>query len=119
MKRFLLAVASLALAACASTPAAPPAPAQGAYSETMISANRWRVSYDAPASMSAKEIEARTLKRAARVTLDKGKEWFEIKDRAAGEHKLSLEIIMGSGETLAGGSARQYDARETLDGPSS
>jgi hypothetical protein len=80
--------------------------------EQQISANRYRLNYMAPPSMSAEEIKDRTMMGAAKLTIDKGNSWFEVADQASGDHKHTLEIIMGKGETLAGGAARQYDAKE-------
>lgn len=109
-----------AAAACASGTQAPPSstPTSVAsrFTEEQISANRYRISYiGAPGSTTEQNRDA-TLRRAAQITLDRGNEWFEIADQASGENKHSMEIVMGKGETLAGGSARQYDARETLRG---
>jgi hypothetical protein len=113
MKRYLLAAAMLALAGCGSMhPSAPPAAAVG-FSEQMISPNRYRISYDAPTGTTAKDVADRTLAHAAQLTLDKGSQWFEIKDQASAANKRTIEIVMGKGETLAGG-AKIYDAKETL-----
>jgi hypothetical protein len=117
MKRCLLAAATLALSGCASMhhPGATPPPAAAAtagFSEQMISANRYRVSYEAPAGTSTKDVADRTMAHAAQLTLDKGNQWFEIKDQASAPNKRTMEIVMGKGETLAGG--RTYDAKETL-----
>ena len=113
MKRYLLAAAVLALAGCASMQhgATPPAAASG-FNDQMISANRYRISYEAPKGMDAKDVAERTLAHAAQLTLDKGNQWFEIKDQASAPGKRTMEIIMGKGETLAGG--KTYDARQTL-----
>lgn len=112
MMRCLPAAALLALAGCAAMqPSAPPAVA--GFSDQMIAPNRYRISYEAPVNVTAKEIADRTLARAAQMTLDKGFTWFEIKDQASASHKRMLEIRMGKGEPLAGG-ATIYDAKRTL-----
>jgi hypothetical protein len=114
MKRYLLAAAVLALAGCASMHhGVTPPPAAAGFSDQMISASRYRISYDAPNGTAAKEVADRTLAHAAQLTLDKGNQWFEIKDQASAANKRTIEIVMGKGETLAGG-AKTYDAKETL-----
>ena len=113
MKRLLLASAMLGLAACSSLPDV--FGGDPAYKEEMVSANRYRVTYTAPEKATKALIADRTLARAAQLTLDKGNEWFEIAGKVDIENGQTLVIVMGSGETLAGGSARTYDARETLN----
>ena len=111
MKRLLVAVASLGLAACSMLPGA----VEGAgYSEEMIASNRYRISYRGPEDAKASLIADRTLARAAQVTLDKGNEWFEIASKVNGEHSQTLVIVMGKGETLAGG-PQTHDAKATLN----
>jgi hypothetical protein len=112
MKRLLLASAMLSLAACSSMPVFG---GDSAYTEEMISANRYRVAYTAPEKATKAEIADRTLARAAQLTLDKGNEWFEIAGKVDTENGQTLVIVMGSGETLAGGATRTYDAKETLN----
>jgi hypothetical protein len=118
MKRLLIACFALAAAACASnpapTPAATPTAPSSAFSEQMISAGRYRVTYAPDKPASAQELKARALARAAQLTLDKGNEWFEIAGEIGGPNKTTLVIVMGKGETLAGGSSKTYDAKETL-----
>jgi hypothetical protein len=116
--RAAFAALAMALSACASAPvipaatppSAPSAPtATTGYMSEKVSANRYRVFYRGGAAPANFRSEA--MKTAAQVTLDNGKEWFEI----VGSTKASLEIVMGKGETLAGG-ATQYDARDVLKG---
>lgn len=117
MNRILLASIMLALAACASTPTLPSGGAaadSSAFKEEQLSANRYRISYTAPAGATKAQIADRTLARAAQLTLDKGNEWFEVANTINGENSQTLVVEMGSGETLAGGANKQYDARETL-----
>ena len=114
MKRVLAAVVLgcvLGVSACASTPVFGGNPA---YTEDKVTENRWRVSYQAPEGTKAQVIADRTLARAAQVTLDRGNEWFEIAQKIDGKNMQTLVIQMGRGETLAGGSAKQYDAKATL-----
>ena len=85
-----------------------------AYTTEKVSESRWRVSYKAPEGTKKQLIADRTMARAAQVTLDKGNEWFEIAQKIDGKDMQTLVIVMGSGETLAGGSAKQHDARATL-----
>lgn len=112
MKRFLLGLGALALSACASMESAPAA--SSGYSEEMVSANRYRISYTGPADAKAALIADRALAHAAKVTLDKGNEWFEVASRINGDHAQTLVIVMGKGETLAGG-PQMYDAKDTLN----
>ncbi|HEY7797188.1 MAG TPA: hypothetical protein VIA80_00365 [Hyphomonadaceae bacterium] len=114
MRRILLVAATLGLAACSSIPDVFGGGADSAYKEEMVSANRYRVTYTAPEKATKAQIADRTLARAAQLTLDKGNEWFEIAGKVDIENGQTLVIVMGSGETLAGGSARTYDAKETL-----
>ena len=113
-------VLGLSVAACASAPSgdpvSTPTSVASRFTEEQISANRFRISYIGTPGSTADQNRSATLRRAAQITLDKGNEWFEIADQASGENKHSMEIVMGKGETLAGGSSRQYDARETLRG---
>jgi hypothetical protein len=117
MRHILLASAMLAVTACAATPAPSGGGGGGAaaYKEEQLSANRYRVSYTSPGEATKGQIADRTLARAAQITLDKGHEWFEVASTIDGDKSQTLVIEMGSGETLAGGANRQYDARETLD----
>ena len=116
MKRLLAAAAVLALAACESMESSTPTGPKLGYSEEMVSANRYRVTYTASAEAKSQDIANRVLARAAQLTLDKGNDWFEIAGKINGDHTQTLIIVMGSGETLAGGSAKTYDAKETLSG---
>ena len=114
MKRILAAgLLGLALfaTACESMPSLGGNPA---YSEEKVSANRYRISYKAPEGTKAALVADRTLARAAQATLDKGNEWFEIAGKIDGKDTQTLIIVMGQGETLAGGSSKQYDAKATL-----
>jgi hypothetical protein len=85
-----------------------------AYSTEKVTENRWRVSYKAPEGTKKQLIADRTMARAAQVTLDKGNEWFEVAQKIDGKDMQTLVIVMGQGETLAGGSAKQIDAKATV-----
>ena len=112
--RHLIAIAGLViLSACSSIPSV--LGGDAGFREEMITANRYRISYTAPQETKTSLVADRTLARAAQVTLDKGQEWFEIDSKIDSPNGQTLVIVMGSGETLAGGIARQYDAKETLN----
>ena len=113
MKRLFAAALMIGLAACSTLPGAGGAAGAG-YSEEMIAANRYRISYTGPEDAKASLIADRTLAHAAKVTLDKGNEWFEVASRTNGEHSQTLVIVMGRGETLAGG-PQMHDAKATLN----
>ena len=118
MKRLFLASALLFAAACSSTggPVATPGPGPGpasGFTEEAMSGGRYRIVYTSPTDASTKLVGERTLARAAQATLDKGNEWFEISSKIDGKNTQTLVIVMGKGETLAGG-PKQYDARKTL-----
>ena len=110
MKRLLIVALALGAAACASMPGG----GGSNYAEEMISANRYKVTYTSPEDAKATDIANRTLARAAQLTLDKGNEWFEIAGKIDAKNSQSLIIVMGQGETLAGGKNKIYDAKETL-----
>ena len=117
MKRLLLAFAVLAASACSSIPSLPFSQPSG-FTEEAMSGGRVRIAYEAPtAEVTRKLVADRTLSRAAQVTLDKGNEWFEIASKVDGKldgrNTQTLVIVMGKGESLAGG-PKQYDARQTL-----
>ena len=114
MKRIFLASALLFTAACSSIsgPAAPSRPPSG-FSEEAMSGGRYRIIYTSPTDASTKVMGERTLERAAQATLDKGNEWFEIASKIDAKNMQTLVIVMGKGETLAGG-PKQYDAKQTL-----
>lgn len=114
MKRIFLALAMLAAAACSSTsgPSIPSGPPSG-FTEEAMSGGKYRIVYTSPTDASAKVVGERTLARAAQATLDKGNEWFEIASKIDGKNMQTLVIVMGKGETLAGG-PKQYDAKQTL-----
>ncbi len=115
MKRIFLALAMLTAAACSSTGGGPTGPVNtpSAFTEEAMSGGRYRIVYNSPTDATAKVIGERTLARASQITLDKGNEWFEIASKIDGKNMQTLVIVMGKGETLAGG-PKQYNAKETL-----
>jgi hypothetical protein len=106
---------SMGLAGCSMLPGGAPTPTAAApdYTAEMVSANRYRITYTGPEDAKPALIADRALARAAQVTLDKGNEWFEIASKVSGPHSQTLVIVMGKGETLAGG-PQMHDAKETL-----
>ena len=82
-----------------------------------MTGGRYRIVYTSPSDATAKVVSDRVMQRAAQATLDKGQEWFEIASKVDGKIEgkptQTLIIVMGKGETLAGG-PKQYDAKETL-----
>lgn len=114
MKRIVMTIAILAAAACSSMPGGQ---SLAGFTEESMSGGRHRIAYAAPDEASSKVVGDRALARAAQVTLDAGNEWFEIQSRVDGKlnghNTQTLVIVMGKGESLAGG-PKQYDARQTL-----
>lgn len=117
MKYALAAVLTLSmgLAGCSMLPGGEPAAAAAApdYTVETVAANRYRVTYTGPEDAKPAVVADRALARAAQVTLDKGNEWFEVASKTNGPHSQTLVIVVGKGETLAGG-PQMYDAKETL-----
>ena len=116
MKHALAALALIAAAACSTMPVLGGGQ-QSAFTEEPMSGARYRIAYVAPEGATSRQVSDRVLARAAQVTLDKGQEWFEIASKVDGKSdgKLmqTLIIVMGRGDTLAGG-PKQYDAKATL-----
>ena len=103
MKHLLLASLVLATAACSSMPSLPFGQPSG-FTEEAMPGGKVRIAYEAPSADVTRTMAAnRTLARAAQVTLDKGNEWFEIASKIDGKNTQTLVIVMGKGETLAGG----------------
>jgi hypothetical protein len=115
MKRIVLAAAMLFASACSSMGGASNAPSgpPSGFTEEAMPGGRYRIVYTSPTDASAKVISDRVLAHAAQVTLDKDQEWFEIASKIDGKNTQTLVIVMGKGETLAGG-PKQYNAKETL-----
>lgn len=115
MKRIVLAAAMLFASACSSMGGAPTGPVgqPTGFNEEMMAGGRYRIVYTSPSDATAKVVSDRVMQRAAQATLDKGQEWFEIASKIEGKNTQTLVIVMGKGETLAGG-PKQYDAKATL-----
>lgn len=80
------AATAFLLAACASTPTAPPygaatSPTSAGYSETQIESTRYFVTYRAPGGADVARLEDYALLRAAELTLQNGHEWFWVDRR--------------------------------------
>ncbi len=100
---------AFALAACASTPAAPPYAAASSatsagYSETQIESNRYFVTYRAPRGAEAARLEDYALLRAAELTLQNGREWFWVDRRTLDEQGASRSSGPSLGVGIGGGS---------------
>ena len=113
MKHAFAGLAVIVTVACTSLPGGDPS----AFTEEAMSGSRYRIAYVAPEGTTARQANDRVMARAAQVTLDKGQEWFEIArkidGKSDGKIAQTLIIVMGKGETLAGG-PRQHNAKETL-----
>ena len=88
--------ASLALAGCATpTPYQPissPHSAQGGYSEHEIAPNYWSVTFAGNSLTSRETVEGYLLYRAAELTQQQGKDWFQIVNREL-EHNVTQEPV--------------------------
>jgi hypothetical protein len=114
MKKLIVAFAVMAASACSSMPGEQ---SLAGFTEEPMSGGRYRIAYAAQDEASAKVVADRALARAAQVTLDAGNEWFEVQSKIDGKldghNTQTLVIVMGKGESLAGG-PKQYDAKQTL-----
>ena len=81
----LLGAAALALSACATaTPYQPIGPghaASGGFSDTRITADRYRVTFRGNTLTSRETVENYLLYRAAELTVEQGGDWFLMADR--------------------------------------
>lgn len=88
IRAFVLSLAALALAACATSPP-PYTPAASTravgYSETQIEGNRYFVTYRAPSGADAALVQDYALLRAADLTLQNGRDWFWVDRRTVDE----------------------------------
>lgn len=117
MKKLIVALALMSAAACSSMPDAGGGQPMPGFTEESLSGGRYRISYAAQDEATTKVVSDRVLVRAAQATLNAGNEWFEIQSKVdgklSGRNTQTLIIVMGSGESLAGG-PKQYDAKQTL-----
>jgi len=99
-------LSGLLLAACASSEA-PYAPADEVgdvgYTESQLSADRYRVSYTGRADTSLELVQDYALLRAAELTVAQNYDWFEVVDRTAIPHleetnsaRAAVEISTGT-----------------------
>jgi len=121
MKKLFLVLAVLSAAACSSVPGAPGGGGGGqsmaGFTEESMAGGRYRIAYAAQDDATPKIVGDRVMARAAQATLNAGHEWFEIQSKVdgklSGRNTQTLVIVMGSGETLAGG-PKQHNAKQTL-----
>ena len=87
MKQLLMVSAFVLVAACASTAPYGPAARSGAmgYESLQIEDNRFRIAYTDSDAARARD---RALLRAAEVTLENGKDWFEVTNAYASGESL-------------------------------
>jgi hypothetical protein len=86
----------LSAASCATpTPYQPisvNAPATGGYSQERIAQDRWRVTFAGNTLTSRETVEGYLLYRAAELTLEQGRDWFQIVHRNT-EHEIRRDTI--------------------------
>jgi hypothetical protein len=114
MKKLILALAVMSAAACSSMPGGQ---SMAGFTEESMPGGKYRIAYAAQDEATVKVVSDRVMARAAQATLDSGEEWFEIQSKVdgklSGRNTQTLVIVMGSGESLAGG-PKQYNAKQTL-----
>ena len=88
--------AALSLVSCATpTPYQPisvASQAQGGYSETRLAPDQWRVTFAGNTLTSRETVEGYLLYRAAELTLEKHRDWFEIVNRDT-QHEVQRNIV--------------------------
>ena len=107
MKRLLMCSAFVLVAACASTSAYGPAAKSGAmgYESLQIENDRFQVSYTDTDAARARD---RALLRAAEVTLEQGKEWFEVTSSYSSDESTRDSGSRTSGDTTGECNGRGY-----------
>jgi hypothetical protein len=114
MKKLILALAVMSAAACSSMPGGQ---SMAGFTEESMPGGKYRIAYAAQDEATVRVVSDRVMARAAQATLDAGEEWFEIQSKVdgklSGRNTQTLVIVMGSGESLAGG-PKQYNAKQTL-----
>jgi len=105
MKRLLMCSAIVLVAACASTSPYGPASKSGAmgYESLQIETDRYRVSYT---DSDASKARDRALLRAAEVTLENGKDWFEVTSSYTSDESVAPSTPRSS--ISIGGSTGSY-----------
>jgi hypothetical protein len=84
-RSMLMAVAALALSACATSTVYAPAGyngQRGGYAEQRLETDRFRVSFAGNSVTSREQVEMGLLLRAAEITTENGYDWFSTVDRA-------------------------------------
>jgi hypothetical protein len=114
MKKLILALAVMSAAACSSMPGGQ---SMAGFTEESMPGGKYRIAYAAQDEATVRVVSDRLMARAAQATLDAGEEWFEIQSKVdgklSGRNTQTVVIVMGSGESLAGG-PKQYNAKQTL-----
>lgn len=109
MRVLTFAAAAFALAACATTPAAPPygaaaSPTSAGYSETQIESNRYFVTYRAPSGAETTRLQDYALLRAAELTLQNGRSWFWVDRQTIDQQEDGRNSGPSIGVGIGGGS---------------
>ncbi|MEM6625593.1 MAG: hypothetical protein AAF719_02715 [Pseudomonadota bacterium] len=104
--RPFIAVAALALSACAATPPVygPAANGEPGYSDFKIEDDRIRVSYQGAAGQAAAEVEAFAFRRAAELAQADGAAWFRVIFREVEDQSVSRDNRTSVGVSGAAGS---------------
>jgi hypothetical protein len=122
----LVVALGLLLAACAAAPTPYQAARNGfGYGEQRIEENRYRVSFAGNSATSRQTVEDYLLYRAAELTVQNGRDWFEVVDRNTvqdyagygGSPQVGVGVGGGSGlgvglsmPMFGGGGAGRYTA---------
>jgi hypothetical protein len=100
--------AALSLASCAMpTPYQPisaASRAQAGYSETRLVSDQWRVNFAGNSLTSREMVEGNLLYRAAELTLEQRRDWFEIVNRDT-QHEVQRNIVH---DPMYGGCRRSF-----------
>ncbi len=65
---------------------------KGGYSQEQIAQDRWRVTFAGNTLTSRETVEGYLLYRAAELTLEQGRDWFEIVNRST-EHEIQRSTV--------------------------
>ena len=105
--RALICVALFAvLCACASQTPYQPAEKRGAegYTETMLTANRYRITFNGNAQTPAETVKDYALLRAGELTLEKGYDWFQLAN-SSNDKRVQTTTTLGTGLDFPGETA--------------